>query len=209
MTIRSRSGSPRLDLGDAIHDGWLAFSRRPWTFVAFTVLVTLALGLLWRLLQFTLPAAGAPAGPVRWGGRALVLLEGLALAGLWIWAGLGLTRGAADSLAGRRPRLGRMLRWRGRSVAGVARSMLLVILILAAAIAANLLLLGGALTLVNWLAEGTTGLAREALTLVSLALGLLMLALLGCTLLAGLYLAVNQKFLMQIALLESGGPAWG
>ena len=208
MTIRSRSGSPRLDLGDAIHDGWLAFSRRPWTFVAFTVLVTLALGLLWRLLQFTLPAAGAPAGPVRWGGRALVLLEGLALAGLWIWAGLGLTRGAADSLAGRRPRLGRMLRWRGRSVAGVARSMLLVILILAAAIAANLLLLGGALTLVNWLAEGTTGLAREALTLVSLALGLLMLALLGCTLLAGLYLAVNQKFLMQIALLESGGPAW-
>jgi hypothetical protein len=207
VRIRSRSGRSRLNLGDAIHDGWLAFSRRPWAFVAFTVLATLALVLLWLLLQFTLPTAEAPPSPGRWGGRALVLLEGLALVVLKIWADLGLTRGAADSLAGRRPRLGQMLRWRGRSVAGVARAMLLVALILTTAIAANLLLLGGALTLVNWLAEGTTGLAREVLTLVSLALGLLMLALLGCTLLAGLYLAVNQKFLVQIALLEGGGPA--
>jgi hypothetical protein len=207
VTIRSRSGTSRLDLGDAIHDGWLAFSRRPWTFVAFTVLMTLALGLLWRLLLVTFPLEGALAGRDRWGGRALLLLEGIGLVVLWLWAGVGLTGGASAALEGRRPRLGRMVRWQGRTVARVARAMLLVALIPATAIAANLLLLGGALTLVNWLAEGSTGLAREALTLVSLALGLLMLALLGCTLLACLYLTVNQKFLFQIALLEGGGPA--
>ncbi len=206
MTIRSPSGTPRLDLGDAIHDGWLAFSRRPWTFVAFTLLTTLALGLLWRLLNLTIPAGMALAGPGRWGGRALVLLEGIALVVLWIWAGVGLTRGAAAALEGRRPRLGQMMRWEGRTIARSAQTMLLVALILAAAVAANLLLLGGALTLVNWLAELSSGLALEALTLVSLLLGLLILALLGCTLLAALYLAVNQKFILQIALLENGGP---
>ena len=206
MTIRSPSGTPRLDLGDAIHDGWLAFSRRPWTFVAFTVLMAVALGLLWWLLDFTVTAV-ALAGPGRWGGRALLLLEGIALVVLWIWTGVGLTRGASASLEGRRPRLGPMMRWEGPSIARVAQAMLLVALILAAAVAANLLLLGGALTLVNWLAELSTGLALEALTLVSLVLGLLILALLGCTLLAALYLAVNQKFIIQIALLEGGGPA--
>lgn len=41
MRPRPGGGSPRLDLGLAIEEGWAAFRRAPWSFVAFALLLTL------------------------------------------------------------------------------------------------------------------------------------------------------------------------
>ncbi len=195
------SSPGRLDLGDAIHDGWQAFCQAPRVFAAYALLVNLLIVLQQPLLARIGSVARPSGDPRDWAQYGL----GLALiAGLYLWGCLGLARGSLLALQGRRPTLRQLLRWDGAAWLRLLRSWLrlaaLVGLPLGAALLlfSLLLLLQEATPLQNLLGQEGTRL----LALLLLALLLLSLALALVTL---LYLVVNQVFLPQIVLLEQRG----
>ncbi|MEB3348656.1 MAG: hypothetical protein VKO00_01380 [Cyanobacteriota bacterium] len=196
-----RTAHPRVDIGDTLHEGWLAFCRAPWTFTGFAVLL-MALQLLLVPLQERLPGAG-DGTPLDWllglGGVALSLL-------LNLWGNVGLVRGAARALAGERPRLGLLLRWDGPAMgrlllAGLA---LVGVLLLGLVLALSVGVLGAGML---WLVERPLAAIHSAgASLPGLLLGLLALGLLAALVVLVVYLAVNQQVLVQIVLHEQLGP---
>jgi len=199
------ASSHRLDIGDAVQEGWLAFCRAPWSFTGFAALL-MGLQLLLLPLQDRLPDTGAD-GP---GASGLDWLLGLAGVGLSLlvslWGNVGMVRGAARALAGERPPLGVMLRWEPRVLQRVLLTTLTlsVVLLLALLLATSAGLLAAGLL---WLVEQPLKLLGGSLAaLPGLLLGLLLL-----TLLAGLgallvYVGVNQQLLIQIVVNEGPGP---
>lgn len=201
------SGVPpasRLNLGDAIHEGWTAFCRAPWSFVLFALLLTGLQILLQPLQDHILRGArGEAIGPADW----LVFLLGLtASLAASCWGNVGLVRGAWQALEGQRPSFGELLRWDGPGFRRVLKAWM----VLAAVLAIPLLAVALALALaaaVLWLLERAGfQLSDSSLLLPGVLLAVLVALLLGLMLLASLYFGVNQQFLAQVALLERRGP---
>ncbi len=200
------SGSPsasRLNIGDAIHDGWTAFCRAPWSFVLFALLLT-ALQILVQPLQDGILRGGALSTvPADWLLFVIGLSASLAVS---FWGTVGMVGGAWRALAGARPTLGSLLRWDGPGFNRVFQAWLALGAVLSVPLLAIVAVL--ALTaLVLWLIERSGfQLTDSNLLLPALLLGLLVLVLLGLLLVAVLYFGVNQQFLAQVALLERGAP---
>ena len=167
----------RLNIGDAVHDGWTAFCRAPWSFVFFALLLTGVQILLQPLQEQVLRGArGETLGVLDW---LLFLVAFTASLAVSCWGNVGMVRGAWRALAGERPTLGSLLRWDGPGfrrvfMAWIALSSLLSIPLL--------VVLGGARRGPRpGLAAGRGGLqiTDASLGLPLLLMGLLVILLLG------------------------------
>jgi hypothetical protein len=189
---------PRLDVGQALREGWQAFNRAPWLFVGFTLLLT-ALQLVLQALQpaFTpekLDLRGldplsnwtALVPQLRYLTVTLGLMVFTSLVGvvLNLWGSCGMVRAAWVALGGGQPRFTTFTRWDGRALLRLYLPGFLLGCGLIGLVAV-LVLLAAVLSQVNaWLA---------------LPPGLLLLA-------GSLYLSVSQAFLPQVALLHDDHP---
>jgi uncharacterized membrane protein len=197
------SGVPsasRLNIGDAIHDGWTAFCRAPWSFVLYALLLTAVQVVLQPLQDGILRGAqGAPVAAGHWLLFVLGLSASLAAS---CWGNVGLVRGAWQALEGGRPTLGSLLRWDGPGFRRVFQAWMGLATVLSIPLLAIVLLLCLS-ALVLWLLERAGfHLSDGSLLVPGLVLGVLVLLLLGALLVAVLYFSVNQQFLAQVALLE-------
>ncbi|KEF42529.1 MAG: hypothetical protein ER33_05630 [Cyanobium sp. CACIAM 14] len=194
--------TPRLDFGDALQEGWRAFSRSPAAFVGFP-LVVVALQFLIQPLQSRISHGGvASVDPLDW----LLYLIGLAVNLLLnLWCALGLVRGAGSALQGGRPSLGELMRWDGRVFLRLLRAWLLLMLVVVVPLVAILVLVGGPLTLLGVFADRLVPISRTLVEVLGLALALVLFLLLGVLLLVLIYLTINQSFLTQIVLFEHTG----
>ncbi len=195
--------APRLNIGDAVHDGWQAFCRSPGAFVLFALLLW-GLQVLFQLLQARIGTAAAlSAYPVDWL-LALVGLVGSLTS--YFWGTIGMVRGALMGLDGRRPRFTDLIRWDGGAVTRLFWASLLLGALLLAALAAITVLLGGPLGLLVAMAEARAGSLAPGLQLVIVLLAVLLLLLFGFWLVGLIYVSVNQQFQAQISLTERLGP---
>lgn len=192
--------SPRLDVRLALRDGWKAFSRAPWWFLGFTLLLT-ALQVLLAALQpsFSPDNLPEPIDPaltadrweallpwLRYGTVSFCLLVLNVLAGivLNLWGSSGLVRGAWIALKGGRPTLSTFAHWDGKALLRLYLPGFLLGCGIVAAVT-MLLLLAVVLSLAN--------------PLLALIPALLVLA-------GACYLTVSQAFLPQVALLHDDHP---
>lgn len=197
-----RSSTGRLDLGDAIHDGWQAFCRAPRVFAAFALLVNLMILLQQPLLWGIGNVARPSADPRDW---ALYGLGLAIMAAVFLWGCLGLGRGAVLALRGQRPTLGELLRWDGRSWLRLLRSYLRLMTLAGLPAAVGLVLFGLPLLAVIHEPQLLVALGLEGTRLLALLLAALTALMVALSLVAMLYLMVNQAFLLQIVLLEGCG----
>jgi hypothetical protein len=195
--------APRLNIGDAVHDGWQAFCRSPGAFVLFALLLW-GLQVLFQLLQARIGTAAAlSAYPVDWL-LALVGLVGSLTS--YFWGTIGMVRGALMGLDGRRPRFADLIRWDGGAVTRLFWAALLLGALLLAALAAITVLLGGPLGLLTAMADARAGSLSPGLQLMTLVVAVLLLLLVGFWLVGLIYVSVNQQFQAQISLTERLGP---
>ena len=195
--------APRLNIGDAVHDGWQAFCRSPGAFVLFALLLW-GLQVLFQLLQARIGTAAAlSAYPVDWL-LALVGLVGSLTS--YFWGTIGMVRGALMGLDGRRPRFADLIRWDGGAVTRLFWAALLLGALLLAALAAITVLLGGPLGLLTAMADARAGSLSPGLQLMTLVVAVLLLLLIGFWLVGLIYVSVNQQFQAQISLTERLGP---
>jgi hypothetical protein len=168
---------------EALGEGWRAFCLAPWPFVGFALLVGFLQGLC-NLLQN--PLSQADGQPLSLPTLVIGIIGAVLSVIVSLWATTGMVRGAWTALEGERPAFSSFTRWDGRAMtrlfwASLALSVIVAVL-LAVAIALGL----GVLAPINQ--------ALQALPILAAVVVLI-------------YLAVNQKFLSQIALLEGPG-AW-
>ena len=195
--------APRLNIGDAVHDGWQAFCRSPGAFVLFALLLW-GLQVLFQLLQARIGTAAAlSADPADWFLALVGLVGSLAS---YFWGTIGMVRGALMGLDGRRPRFTDLIRWDGGAVTRLFWASLLLGALLLAALAAITVLLGGPLGLLVAMAEARAGSLAPGLQLVIVLLAVLLLLLFGFWLVGLIYVSVNQQFQAQISLTERLGP---
>ena len=195
--------APRLNIGDAVHDGWQAFCRSPGAFVLFALLLW-GLQVLFQLLQARIGTAAAlSADPADWFLALVGLVCSLAS---YFWGTIGMVRGALMGLDGRRPRFTDLIRWDGGAVTRLFWASLLLGALLLAALAAITVLLGGPLGLLVAMAEAGAGSLAPGLQLVIVLLAVLLLLLVGFWLVGLIYVSVNQQFQAQISLTERLGP---
>ncbi|MFN9644054.1 MAG: hypothetical protein ACK6BG_02765 [Cyanobacteriota bacterium] len=190
---------PRLNVGQALREGWQAFGRAPWLFVAFTLLLG-ALQLLLQALQpeFSSERLTPPLGVDPWQdplavlpqlryltvSLALIVLTTIAGMVLNLWGICGMVRAAWVALGGGRPRFATFTRWDGRALLRLYLPGFLVGCGVCAAVAMLVLLAVVMGRLNPWLIVPP---------------GLVMLAGAG-------YLSVSQSFLPQVALLHDAHP---
>lgn len=191
---------PRLDVGQALREGWQAFTRAPWSFVGFALLLT-ALQLALQALQpsFSADTLPPPIDPeaiptelgallpwLRYGTVSLCLLALNVLAGLVLnlWGTSGLVRGAWIALEGGRPRLTTFTHWDPRSLL----RLYLPGFLLGCGVAAGVAML--------LLVAVLLGLANPLLALLPALIGMA----------GALYLVITQAFLPQVALLRDDHP---
>jgi uncharacterized membrane protein len=174
-------GGSTLQVIEAVKQGWQAFARAPWVFIAFTLLAGV-LSTICSLIQGRMEADDATVVT----GIALVrMVIGSILSVLVsLWSTTGLVRGAWTALEGGHPVLGTFTRWDGQAAWRLFRNGLVLGILLAA-----MLVVAGVVGV---------GAARlnQALAVLPFLVAFAVV----------LYLAVNQKFLAQIALLEGAGP---
>lgn len=193
----------RLDLGDAIHDGWQAFCQAPRAFVVFALLANL-LQVLMQSLMTLIGSRGHPsADPRAW------LLFAMGLAGLLLinlWSRLSLVRAAWHALAGGHPTLPALLRWDGPGCRRLLAAWLRLtgLLVLPPAAAAALL---GLPLLLLWEPAVQRALGRDLVRLLALGLAALLLISLALALASAIHLLVSQSLLVQVVVLEGlAGP---
>jgi len=193
---------PRLDFGDALQEGWRAFSRSPGAFVGFPLLVV-ALQFLIQPLQGRISTGGvASSDPLDW---ALFLIGLAARLLLDLWCAIGLVRGAGSALQGGHPSLGQLMRWDGEVFGRLLRAWLLLAGVVAVPLLGLLLLVGGPLALLGIYADQLVPISRTLVEVLGLALAVVLALLLGVVLLGVIYLVINQSFLTQIVLFERAG----
>ncbi|MFM7170587.1 MAG: hypothetical protein ACKOYH_07030 [Cyanobium sp.] len=191
---------PHLDVGLALREGWQAFTRAPWSFVGFALLLT-ALQLVVAALQpsFSPDRLPTPIDPdialsewgallpwLRYGTVSLCLLVLNVLAGivLNLWGTSGLIRGAWVALGGGRPNLATFTHWDPRAL---LRLYLPGFLLGCGVVGAVVMLVLLAVVV------------SQASALLALLPALVLLV--GAT-----YLTVSQAFLPQVALLHDDHP---
>jgi hypothetical protein len=190
----------RLNIGDAVHDGWTAFCRAPWSFVIYALLLTGMQILLLPLRDPVLRSArGATLGAADW---LLFLVAFTASLAVSCWGSVGMVRGAWQALAGERPTLGSLLRWDGPGFRRVFGAWISLSTLLSIPLLVLMAVLAGGLGLAWLLERGGLQLTDASLGLPLLLVGLLVILLLGLTLLSLIYFGVNQQFIAQVALLE-------
>lgn len=193
---------PRLNFGDALQEGWRAFSRSPGPFVGFP-LVVVALQFLIQPLQSRISSGGvASDDPLDW---ALFLIGLAARLLLDLWCAIGLVRGAGNALQGGRPSLGQLMRWDGEAFLRLLRAWLLLAAVVAVPLLGLLLVVGGPLLLLGVYADRLVPFSRTLVEVLGLALAVVLALLLGVVLLGVIYLVINQSFLTQIVLFERAG----
>ncbi len=193
---------PRLNFGDALQEGWRAFSRSPGPFVGFPLLVV-ALQFLIQPLQSRISSGGvASSDPLDWGLYLIGLTANLLLN---LWCAIGLVRGAGSALQGGHPSLGQLMRWDGEVFGRLLRAWLLLAAVVLVPLIGLLLLVGGPLALLSYYADQLVPFSRTLVELLGLSLAVVFALLLGVLLLGVIYLAINQSFLTQIVLFERAG----
>ncbi|MCT0225237.1 hypothetical protein [Synechococcus sp. CS-1328] len=181
MFESSPSSPARLDVIEAVQQGWAAFSRAPWVFVGFSLLLTVANAVCSAIQRLGTNEEGLPTSlPM-----ALVAMVG-ALAGVIVslWGSVALVRGSWSALEGGQPSFDTFVRWDGAAMTRLFRNGL----VLGALLVLMLLVAGG-------LAFGVAQLG-QVLTVLPLLAALVVL----------IYVVINQKFLAQLTLLEGRGP---
>jgi hypothetical protein len=190
---------PHLNVGQALRDGWQAFRRAPWSFVAFTLLV----GALQLLLQALQPEFSPERLMPPWGvdplrdleavlpqlryltvNLALVVVTTVMGVVLNLWGICGMVRAAWVALGGGRPRFSTFAFWDGRALLRLYLP--------------GFLLGCGVVTAVAMLVLLAVVMGRLNAWLI-LPPGLAMLA-------GAIYLSVSQTFLPQVALLHDDHP---
>jgi len=176
MTTAPSNG--RLHVLRAVEDGWSAFTKAPWSFILFTLLV----GILSVIFQLV---ANAPSTYIE--GPIVILLTITGLIGsvlINLWGVIGMVRASWIALEGTKPDFLDFSRWDG-SAAGrlFVRSIALNILFL--------VILAVGLSVAFGLGQ-----LNEALIWLP---GII-------TLILFIYLSVNQMFLPYVALLEERSP---
>ena len=173
-------GGSSLQVIEAVKQGWQAFARAPWVFVGFTLLA----GVLSTICSLIQGQVEIDEATVMTGVELIRALIGSILSVLVsLWSTTGLIRGAWTALAGGSPGLGTFTRWDGQASWRLLRNGL-VLGILFAAILVVAALVGMAAAQLNKVLAVLPFLVAFAVVI---------------------YLAVNQKFLAQIALLEGCG----
>jgi hypothetical protein len=184
MTISplpSPQGTPSLQVIEAVRQGWQAFARAPWVFIGFTLLAGV-LSTLCSLIQGRVdPDEAAVVTTVQ---LVRVVVGSILSVLVSLWSTTGLIRGAWSALAGGKPTLGLFIRWDGQASWRLFRNGI-VLGILFAAVLVVAALVGVAAAQLNRVLAVLPYLVAFAVLI---------------------YLAVNQKFLAQIALLEGLGP---
>jgi hypothetical protein len=188
-----------LNVGQALREGWQAFNRAPWLFVAFT-LILIALQLFLQALHPPLSPEKLLPPPwvdpsldlravlpqLRYLTVSLALLAFTTVAGVVVnlWGICGLVRASWVALDGGRPRFRTFVRWDGRALLRLYLPGFLLGCGVFSVVAV-LVLLAVVLSRLNaWL---------------TLPPGLALLA-------GALYLSVSQSFLPQVALLHDDHP---
>lgn len=199
--------SPRLNIGDALHDGWQAFCRRPGNFVLFAVMLW-GMQVGFQLLQTRIGENGDLSNrPSDWI-LALVGVTGSIVS--YLWGRIGIVRGALRSLDGHRPSFAELCRWDDAPILRLFWTSLLLLTLMAGSFLLISIGFGGPLFLLAYLAQAHPGAAAPGkdLFLIGLAvvLGLVLVLLLGVWLVSAIYLKVNQQFQAQICLTEQLGP---
>ncbi len=193
---------PRLDFGDALQEGWRAFSRSPGPFVGFP-LVVITLQFLIQPLQGQISNDGvASSDPLDW---ILYLIGLTANLLLNLWCAIGLVRGAGSAIQGGHPSLGQLMRWDGEVFGRLLRAWLLLAAVVLVPLIGLLLLVGGPLALLGVYADQLVPFSRTLVEVLGLSLAVVFALLLGVLLLGVIYLAINQSFLTQIVLFERAG----
>ncbi len=193
---------PRLNFGDALQEGWRAFSRSPGPFVGFP-LVVVALQFLIQPLQSRISNGGvASSDPLDW---VLYLIGLTANLLLNLWCAIGLVRGAGSALQGGHPSLGQLMRWDGEVFGRLLRAWMLLAAVVAVPLLGLLLVVGGPLALLGIYADQLVPFSRTLVEVLGLSLAVVFALLLGVLLLGVIYLAINQSFLTQIVLFERAG----
>lgn len=183
--------TPRLDIGAAVREGWLAFRRAPWTFVGFALLV-FALLTLCNWLQ---GLAGTPETPSTNPVYLLLALLG-SVGGVVVnlWGMTGLVRGSWCALEGRVPPLSTFTRWDGHALTRLFLPQLALVLVLL-----------GVLLLMGVIPAITLPLAQLGGPLAPIA-AILTLTALAALLIFFVYWVITQFFVSQVALVEGPGP---
>ena len=169
----------RLHVLRAVEDGWDAFTRAPWPFVLFTLLV--------GALSLVFQAIGNVAGATNETIGGTVALTIVAVIGSWIvslWGVTGMIRGSWIALDGRKPSFSDFSRWDG-AAAGRLFLRWIALFIVLLAIVLICVLVGFGLAQLN-----------QVLIWIPAVVALILF----------IYLTVNQKFLPYVALLEQRGP---
>lgn len=193
---------PRLNFGDALQEGWRAFSRSPGPFVGFP-LVVVALQFLIQPLQSRISSGGvASSDPLDWGLYLIGLTANLLLN---LWCAIGLVRGAGSALQGGHPSLGQLMRWDGEVFGRLLRAWLLLAAVVLVPLIGLMLVVGGPLALLSFYADQLVPFSRTLVEVLGLSLAVVFALLLGVLLLGVIYLAINQSFLTQIVLFERAG----
>ena len=193
---------PRFDFGDALQEGWRAFSRSPGPFVGFPLLVV-ALQFLIQPLQSRISDGGvASSDPLDW---ILYLIGLTANLLLNLWCAIGLARGAGSAIQGGHPSLGQLMRWDGEVFGRLLRAWLLLAAVVLVPLIGLLLVVGGPLALLGIYADQLMPFSRTLVEVLGLSLAVVFALLLGVLLLGVIYLAINQSFLTQIVLFERAG----
>lgn len=173
-------GERPLDIGAAIGDGWQAFCRAPWPFIGFTLVVGV-LNSLCSLLQGV--GQGSPEEPVTLPILLLSIVGSVASIVVSLWGSTGMIRGAWQALEGRKPTFGSFIRWDGAALRRLLASWFFLLIVFLGVILATGLLSAG----FSWV--------NQVAGLIPLLVGFGVM----------LYLAITQKFLSQVALLENPG----
>jgi uncharacterized membrane protein len=179
--MQDPSGGSSLKVIEAVKEGWQAFGRAPWVFIGFTLLAGV-LSRLCSLIQGQVDPEAADAITTLQLGR--IVLGSILSVLVSLWSTTGLVRGAWSALAGGKPSLATFLRWDGQASWRLFRNGLV------------LGILFGAVLVVAALVGVAAAQLNQVLAVLPFLVAFAVL----------IYLAVNQKFMAQIALLEGLGP---
>ena len=175
------SGSPRLQVMRAVEDGWNAFTKSPWSFVLFVLLFWVLSAIFQAIANVVVVFAGNTSTTVQIIGLVVSWLGSTIIS---LWGVTGLIRGAWKALDGEKPNFSELIRLDGGAAGRLFINQLVLALILGIIVSLSLVI------------SGQVAQLNEALVFIPAITAAVVF----------IYLAVNQKFLPWIALIQDGNP---